>query len=233
MWSSLYCGFSSLCVGLYRWLVKVSWLGKLVSVFWRVELYFFSLLSKSWFDFLGAWCPLPAFRSCFVGFTQRLNALLMNLWGRKCSPRPTPPPSWLLPSAALFSIARTWKKPRYPSTDKWIKKLWYICTMQYYSSIKRNTFESVLMRSINLEPIIQSEGSQKEKDKYRILKTRDLFKKIRDTKQTFHAKMGLIKDRNGMDLTEAEDIKRWQEYTKNCTKKIFTTQIITMVWSLT
>ena len=64
----------------------------------------------------------------------------------------------------------------------------------------------------------------------RIGKTRDLVKKIRDTKGTFHAKMGLIKDRNGMDLTEAEDIKkRWQEYTKNCTKKIFTTQIIMIV----
>ena len=61
-------------------------------------------------------------------------------------------------------------------------------------------------------------------------KTRDLFKKIRDTKGTFHAKMSSIKDRNGIDLTEAEDIKkRWQEYTKNCTKKIFMTQIITMV----
>ena len=59
--------------------------------------------------------------------------------------------------------------------------------------------------------------------------TRDLFKKIGDTKGTFHAKMGSIKDRNGMDLTEAEDIKRWQKYTENCTKKIFTTQIITMV----
>ena len=92
LWSSLYCGVSSLCVGLYRWLVKVSWLGKLVSVFWWVELYFFSLLLKTWVAFLGAWCPLPAFRSCFVEFTQRLNALLMNLWGRKCSPRPTPPP---------------------------------------------------------------------------------------------------------------------------------------------
>ena len=67
----------------------------------------------------------------------------------------------------------------------------------------------------------------------RMWKTRDLFKKIRDTKGTFYAKMGSIKDRNGMDLTEAEDIKRWQEYTENCTKKIFTTQIITMVWSLT
>ena len=63
----------------------------------------------------------------------------------------------------------------------------------------------------------------------RMGKTRDLFKKIRDTNGTFHAKKGSIKDRNG-DLTEAEDIKkRWQEYTKNCTKKIFTTQIITMV----
>ena len=63
-------------------------------------------------------------------------------------------------------------------------------------------------------------------------KTRDLFKKITDTKGTFHAKMGSIKHRNGMDLTEAEDIKkRWQQYTeqKNYTKKIFTTQIITMV----
>ena len=60
-------------------------------------------------------------------------------------------------------------------------------------------------------------------------KTRDLFKKIRDTKGTLHANMGSIKDRNGRDLTEGEDIKRWQEYTENCTKKIFTTQIITMV----
>ena len=68
----------------------------------------------------------------------------------------------------------------------------------------------------------------------RMGKTRDLFKKIGDTKGTFHANMGSIKDRNGMDLTKAEDIKkRWQEYTENCTKKIFTTQIITMVCSLT
>ena len=61
-------------------------------------------------------------------------------------------------------------------------------------------------------------------------KTRDLFKKIRDTKGIFHAKMSSIKDRNGGDLREAEDIKkRWQEYTENCTKKIFMTQIIMMV----
>ena len=64
----------------------------------------------------------------------------------------------------------------------------------------------------------------------RVGKTRDLFKKTRDTRGTFHAKMGSIKVRNGMDLTEAEDIKeRWQEYTEQLYKKIFTTQIITMV----
>ena len=64
----------------------------------------------------------------------------------------------------------------------------------------------------------------------RMGKTRDLFKKIRDTKGTFHAKMGSIKDRNRTELTEAEDIKkRWQEYTEELYKKIFMTQIITMV----
>ena len=64
-------------------------------------------------------------------------------------------------------------------------------------------------------------------------KIRALFKKIRDTNGTFHAKMGTIKDRNSMDLTEAEDIKRWQEYTEELYKKIFITQITMMVWSLT
>ena len=65
--------------------------------------------------------------------------------------------------AALFTIARTWKQPRCPSTDEWIKKLWEIYTMEYHSAIKRNAFESVLVRWMNLEPIIQSEVSQKEK----------------------------------------------------------------------
>ena len=65
--------------------------------------------------------------------------------------------------AALFIIARTWKQPRRPLTDEWIKKSWSIYTMEYHSAIKRNTFESVLMRWINLEPITQSEVSQKEK----------------------------------------------------------------------
>ena len=70
--------------------------------------------------------------------------------------------------AKLFTMARTWKQPC-PLTNEWIKKWWYIYTMEYYSAIKRNAFESVLKRWMNLEPIIQSEVSQKEKDKYHIL----------------------------------------------------------------
>ena len=72
-------------------------------------------------------------------------------------------------SDLITTILRTWKQPRYPSADEWIRKLWYICTMEYYSAIKNNTFESVLMRWIKLEPIIQSEVSQKEKHQYSIL----------------------------------------------------------------
>ena len=68
--------------------------------------------------------------------------------------------------AALFTIARTWKQPRCPSTEEWIKKLRYIYTMEYYSAIKRSAFESVLMRWMNPEAITQSEMNQKEKDKY-------------------------------------------------------------------
>ena len=71
--------------------------------------------------------------------------------------------------SALFTIVRTWKQPRCPLTDEWIKKLWYIYIVKYYSVIKRNAFESVLMRWMNLELIIQGEVSQKEKDKYCIL----------------------------------------------------------------
>ena len=70
---------------------------------------------------------------------------------------------------ALFTIAKTWKQPRCPLADEWIRKLWYIYTMEYYSSIKKNTVESVLMRWMKLEPIIQSEVSQKEKHQYSIL----------------------------------------------------------------
>ena len=72
-------------------------------------------------------------------------------------------------SSQHFIIARTWKQSRCPSADEWIRKLWYIHTMEYYSAIKKNSFESVLMRWMKLDPIIQSEVSQKDKEHYSIL----------------------------------------------------------------
>ena len=72
-------------------------------------------------------------------------------------------------TAALFILARTWKQSRCPSADEWIRKLWYTYKVEYYSAIKKNTFEPVLMRWMKLEPIIQSEVSQKEKHQYSIL----------------------------------------------------------------
>ena len=71
--------------------------------------------------------------------------------------------------AALFTIARTWKQPKCPSTDEWIKKMWYIHTVEYYSAIKRNEMELFVVRWMDLEPVIQTEVSQKEKTKYHIL----------------------------------------------------------------
>ena len=73
--------------------------------------------------------------------------------------------------AALFTIARTWKQPGYPLADDWIRKLWYIYTMEYYSAIKKNAFESVLIKWMKLEPIMQSEVSQKEKKPIQYINT--------------------------------------------------------------
>ena len=73
------------------------------------------------------------------------------------------------PSLLNVPPSRTRKQPRCPPTDEWIKEFWCICTMEYYSTIERNAFESVLIRWMNLEPTIQSEVSQKEKGKYRML----------------------------------------------------------------
>ena len=72
-------------------------------------------------------------------------------------------------TAALFTIARTWKQPKCPSKDEWIKKMWYIYTMEYYSAIKRNEIGSSVETWMDLEAVIQSEVSQKDKNKYRIL----------------------------------------------------------------
>ena len=71
--------------------------------------------------------------------------------------------------AAVFTIARTWKQPKCPSTDEWIKKMWHIYTMEYYSAIKRNETEFFLVKWMGLENVILSEVSQKEKEKYRML----------------------------------------------------------------
>ena len=71
--------------------------------------------------------------------------------------------------AALFTVARSWKQPECPSTDEWVKKLWYIYTMEYYSAIKRNEIQSFVEPWMDLETVIQSEVSQKVKKKYRIL----------------------------------------------------------------
>ena len=71
--------------------------------------------------------------------------------------------------AALFAIARTWKQPKCPSTDEWIKKMWHIYTTEYYSAIKRNEIELFVVRWMDLESVIQSEVSQKEKNKYCML----------------------------------------------------------------
>ena len=71
--------------------------------------------------------------------------------------------------AALFTIARTWKQTKCPLTDEWIKKLWHIYTMEYHSAIKRNEIKLFLVRWMDLESVIQSEISQKEKNKYHML----------------------------------------------------------------
>ena len=116
--------------------------------------------------------------------------------------------------AALFIIAKIWKQPRCPSADEWIRKLWYIYTMEYYSSIKKNSFESVLMRWTKLEPIIHSEVSQKDKDHDSILThiymelrkmvTITLYakqkKRHRCTEQTF----GLCGRRRGWDVSREQ-----------------------------
>ena len=113
--------------------------------------------------------------------------------------------------AALFIIARTWKQPRCPSADKWIRKLWYTYTMEYYSAIKKNSFESVLMRWMKLKPIIQSEVSQKDEEHYSIIThiyrnivTITLYakqkKRHRCTEQTF----GLCGRRWGWDVSREQ-----------------------------
>ena len=129
--------------------------------------FFFSFIFISW--------RLITLQHC-SGFCHTLTWISH---GFTCVPHPDPPfylPLYPIPLtctpmfiATLFIIARSWKQPRCPSADEWIRKLWYIYTMEYYSAIKKNSFESVLMRWVKLEPIIQSEVSQKDKHQYSML----------------------------------------------------------------
>ena len=102
--------------------------------------------------------PTPQFKS--------INSSSWVYTARKPELKETCTPVFI---TALFIVARTWKQPRCPSADKWISKLWYLCTMEYYSAIKKDTFESVLMRWMRLDSIIQSEVSQKKKHQYSML----------------------------------------------------------------
>ena len=93
--------------------------------------------------------------------------------------------------AALFTIARTWKQPRCPSTDEWIKKMWHIYIMEYYSAIERNEIELFVVRWMDLESVIQSEVSQKAKNKYCMLTHIYGISKIREGSEEPRGKMGI------------------------------------------
>ena len=123
-------------------------------------------LSLVWF----AKVPTKHYTECWKGRCLQLNERMCRgtllaqtfLQLDTCTPTLT---------AALFKIARTWKQPGCPSADEWIRKLWYIYTMEYYSAIKKNTFESVLTRWMKPEPIIQSEVNQNKKHQIQYINT--------------------------------------------------------------
>ena len=131
--------------------------GNLAYIFWKIHTETFT--SKGNRDIFDHWYNLS--------FQEILAILLLGIHTEETRiERDMCTPVFI---ATLFIIARTWKQPRCPSADEWIRKLWYIYTMEYYSAIKKNTSESVLMRWMKLEPIIQSEVSQKEKHQYSVL----------------------------------------------------------------
>ena len=119
--------------------------------------------------------------------------------------------------AALFITGRTWKQPRCPSVDEWIRKLWDIYTMEYYSAVKKNSFESVLMRWMKLEPIIQSEVSQKDigddwgsDHELLIANFRLKLKKVGETTGPFRYDLNQIKNRfKRLDLIDKVPDELW------------------------
>ena len=137
----------------------------------NIKIYFLNQFFSNW--------PVQAFSGVCENFTSLKNKLLkielpydpaiplLGIYPEKtiiredtCTP---------IFTAALFTIARTWKQPKCPSTEEWIKMMWYIYTMEYYSAIERNEIGSFVEMWVDVETVIQSEVSQKEKNKYRIL----------------------------------------------------------------
>ena len=114
---------------------------------------------------------------------------------------------------ALFTTARAWNQPRYPSSDEWIRKLWYIYTAEYYSAIEKNAFESVLMKWMKLEPIIQSKVIQKEKHQYSILMHIRLWRwpYMRDSKRNTDVKNRLLDS-----VGEGKGEMIWEDSIETC-----------------
>ena len=154
---------------------------------------------------------------CLKNYEQKIIRLYRRWWSK---PSPRKKRMQKGKKVVWGSLTNSWEKKR--SKGKGEK--------ERYTHLNEE-FQRIARRD---KKIFLSDQCKEIEENYRMGKTRDRFKKIRDTKGTFHAKMGTIKDRNCMDLTEAEDIKKkWQEYTENKTKKIFTTRTITVVWLLT
>ena len=117
---------------------------------------------------------------------------------------------------ALFIKVGTWKQPRCSAADKWIRKLWYIYTMEYYSAIKKNTFESVLMKWMKLDPIIQIEVSQKEKHEYSILTRMEFRKMITMTLYVRQQKRHRDKNRLLDSVGEGKGGMIWENSIETC-----------------
>ena len=145
---------------------------------------------------------------------------------------------WFRNVLAIFSKYGLWN---FPSLKVWLSEEFLQTAEKKWEAKDKGEKEKYTHLNAEFQRIARrdkkgflSDQCKEIEENNRMGKTRDLFKKTRDTKVKFHAKMGTIKDRNSLDLTEAEDIKkRWKNTQKNSTKKIFMTQIITIVWSLT
>ena len=164
----LFLGFLSCSIGLYFCFyagTMLSWWLYLCSIVWSQEGWFLQLqysISRLLWLF-GVFCVSIWIVKCFVLVLWKMsyNPTIPLLGIHTEETRTERDTCTAMFIAALFTIARTWKQPRCPLADEWIWKLWYIYTMEYYSAIKKNAFDSILMRWMKLEPIIQSEVRKK------------------------------------------------------------------------